>query len=305
MNTSSTYSVVASGLGSPEGPVPLGDGTWLVVEMADERGCVTHIDQHGARSTICATGRPNGLAVTSDGSIIVAESKLAAIGRIGKDWRQRTPEWSVITDGDGLGKPMLFPNDLCFGPDGALYVTDSGMTLEAMQRDLLTSDDPGALPFDGRLYRIDLDTGATEILDGGMGHLNGISIGPDDALYTNDTISGDVYRYPWTDTGPGEREVFGNVIDRSGSGFRGPDGMAHDAEGNLYVAVFNQAEVIVLDRNGEWLERIPTYGSQPTNVALRSSESAIYVTERETGTLQRLPALAPGKPASDHTLSLP
>ena len=302
MSTGPTYSVVASGLASPEGPVPLGDGTWLVVEMADERGCVTHIDQDGARRTICATGRPNGLAVTPDGSIIVAESKVAAVGRIGKDWR-RAAIWSVITDRDRLGRPMLFPNDLCFGPDGALYVTDSGMTLEAMQRDLLTSDNPGALPFDGRLYRIELDTGATEILDGGMGHLNGISIGPDDALYTNDTISGDIYRYPSTGTGTGEREVFGNVIDRSGSGFRGPDGMAHDVEGNLYVAVFNQAEVIVLDRNGDWLERIPTHGSQPTNVAMRPGENAIYVTERETGTLQR-PALAPGKPLFDHAPSL-
>jgi gluconolactonase len=25
------------------------------------------------------------------------------------------------------GEPFLFPNDLCFGPDGALYVTDSGV----------------------------------------------------------------------------------------------------------------------------------------------------------------------------------
>jgi len=297
--------VVATGLDSPEGPVSLDDGSWLVVEMAPGRGCVTHVDNDGTLRVICTTGRPNGLALAPDGSVMIAESMRASILRIGTDWRNGSGEWSVVSDNaSGLG-PMLFPNDLCFGPDRALYVTDSGLPLEVMQRELLSSSDPTALPFDGRVYRIDVTTGATEVVDSGLGHLNGISVGTDGALYVNDTISGDVYRYPFTAAGIGARELFGNVIDRSGSAFRGPDGMAHDVEGNLYVAVFNQSEVVVLDRNGDWTERIPTYGSQPTNVAFRPGESAIYVTERETGTLHRLAALAPGKPLPDQTPSLP
>lgn len=286
--------LVAAGLASPEAPVPLADGTWLAVEMAPDRGCVTHIGTDGTLQTLCVTGRPNGLTTGDDGSILVAESKYPAVLRIDPGWRNGTAGWSVVADRAGDLGPMLFPNDLCLGPDGTLYVTDSGLPLDVMQRELLSSDDPTSLPFDGRLYRIDLADGTTEVVDRGMGHLNGIAIGPDGALYTNDTISGDVYRYPLTESGPGQRELFGNVIDPTGSGFRGPDGMAHDAEGNLYVAVFNQAEVVVLDPNGDWIERIPTYGAQPTNVALRPGEPAIYVTERETGSLQRLPALAPG-----------
>ncbi len=296
MNFLPDSAVIATGLDSPEGPACLDDGSWLVVEMGSDRGCVTHVDVDGSLRVICTTGRPNGLALADDGSVLVAESMSAAILRIGTDWHRGLGEPSVVSDDAGGLGPMLFPNDLCFGPDGYLYVTDSGLPLEVMQRELLSSSDPATLPFDGRVYRIDVETGATEVLDSGLGHLNGISVGIDEALYTNDTVSGDVYRYPFTNAGIGAREVFGNVIDPSGSGFRGPDGMAHDVQGNLYVAVFNQGEVIVLDRDGDWAERIPTYGTQPTNLAFCPGERAIYVTERETGTLQRLPALAPGKP---------
>lgn len=40
--------VFSTGLGLPEGPVVLPDGSWLVVEMETERGCVTHISPAGA-----------------------------------------------------------------------------------------------------------------------------------------------------------------------------------------------------------------------------------------------------------------
>ena len=38
----------ARGLGLPEGPVALPDGSWLVVELAPERGCVKHISTEGS-----------------------------------------------------------------------------------------------------------------------------------------------------------------------------------------------------------------------------------------------------------------
>jgi gluconolactonase len=290
-------SIVATGLQSPEAPLLLGDGTWLVVEMTEERGCLTHVGIAGALSTVCRTGRPNGLALSQDGSVIVAESLLQALLLLGSDWRDRGGDWRVVVDRDETGGPLLFPNDLCFGPDGALYVTDSGLPLEEMQRSLLSSEDPASLPFDGRLYRVDPTSWEVETIEAGLGHLNGISVGTDGALYTNDTISGDVYRYPFGVGGIGARDTFGNVIDRTlAPAFRGPDGMAHDIDGNLYVTVFNQSEVVVLGPDGEWVDRIRTRGSQPTNVAFGRNEAAIYVTERESGTLQRLPALAVGAP---------
>ena len=39
--------VFAEGLSVPEGPVVLEDGSWLVGEMGEDRGCVTHISSDG------------------------------------------------------------------------------------------------------------------------------------------------------------------------------------------------------------------------------------------------------------------
>lgn len=289
--------VVASGLGSPEGPIWLGGEDWLVVEMADDRGCITRVGADDTVQRVCRTGRPNGLVRTGTGTILATESALRSIVRLEPGWEEGDARWTTVADSDTRGVSMLFPNDLAIGPDGAVWVTDSGLTLERMRQDLLTVADPTTLPFDGRVYRMDPATCSVETFDAGLGHLNGISFGPDGDMYVNDTVSGDVFRYPWRPDGPGERTLFANVIDRAfPPGFRGPDGMAHDMAGNLYVTVWGQGEVVVLDPSGNRLERLPTSGSRPTNVAFHPQRTEIVVTEVETGTLQRLAALAPGLP---------
>src|ERR1700753_1103696 len=116
--------IMASDLHSPEGPVALPDGTWLIVEGGAERGCVTRLSPTGQRSVIKQTGRPNGLAVDAAGVIWVAESKAPSLLRLTLDGHCEV----VATACDG--EPFLFPNDLCFGPDGALYLTDSGVQID-------------------------------------------------------------------------------------------------------------------------------------------------------------------------------
>lgn len=116
--------IFSSGLCFPEGPVVLRDGSWLVVEMEARPGCVTQIrPDRGTRRVIAATGWPNGLAVDKNGFIWVAESLTASLLRMALDGKVE----GVASECHG--KPFLWPNDLCFGPDGALYMTDSGVTL--------------------------------------------------------------------------------------------------------------------------------------------------------------------------------
>ena len=43
MAGSPVIETVATGLGAPEGPLWLGDDNWLVVEMAEDRGCITRV----------------------------------------------------------------------------------------------------------------------------------------------------------------------------------------------------------------------------------------------------------------------
>ncbi|MCH7741010.1 MAG: SMP-30/gluconolactonase/LRE family protein, partial [Chloroflexi bacterium] len=152
----------------------------------------------------------------------------------------------VVLTGDGDGA-FLFPNDLAFGPDGALYMTDSGVDQAGWRA--MTHEERVRQGADGRLYRIDLEKMSVEKLDSGLAFANGIAFGPDDAIYVSTTLDGKVYRYEWNDGEVGSRELFGDLLDPAKSdveGLRGGDGMAFGEDGNLYCAVVGQGDVTVL-----------------------------------------------------------
>ncbi len=275
--------IFASGLSVPEGPVLLPDGSWLCVEMGPDRGCVTHLSPDGqTKRVIAKTGRPNGLAVDKDGFIWVAESATPSLLRLTMDGEVEV----FLTECDG--EPFLFPNDLAFGPDGALYMTDSGILFEEFAPGGKVRPDYMDVYPDGRVYRIDVQTREVKKLDTGIRFTNGIAFGPDDNLYVNETLTGMVYRYQWKDGEVGEREDFGNVVDPEGpEGIKGPDGMKFGANGHLYVTVITQGDVTVLGPDGAVVERIKTEGNFPTNLVFGPPGSKkIYVTEDQRGTIE-------------------
>ncbi|TET09386.1 SMP-30/gluconolactonase/LRE family protein, partial [Candidatus Aerophobetes bacterium] len=241
--------VFAKGLSIPEGPVVLPDKSFLVVEMGT--GYVTHITQDGQKKKMIAEmGRPNGLAVDRNGVIWVAESQPPSLVRLSMNGE--TQVWLTECDGE----PFLFPNDLAFGPDGALYMTDSGILIEEWLVDGGVRPDYMDLKIDGHVYKIDVNTKKIEKLNSEIRFTNGIAFGPDDNLYVNETLTGAVYRYKWKDGKVGSREDIGNVMSRGGmEGVKGPDGMKFGKDGNLYVAVFGQSNVTVLNLNGTVVER--------------------------------------------------
>lgn len=273
-----------TGLSLPEGPVLLADGSWLVTELALARGCVTWIDPSGSeRRVVARTGRPNGLAVDRDGAIWVAESFEPSVIRLTIDGAR------TVWAGSCGDEPLLWPNDICLGPDRALYVTDSGIPVT----EFLDGDAPRPgcreLDLDGKICRFDLDTGEGWVIDRGLRFANGIAFGPDGRLYVNETMTGNVYRYDLA--GQGARELFGNVLDPDCTyeGLRGPDGMAFGASGRLYVTVFGQGDVTVLDVNGRAIERRPVSGRSPTNVAFgRPGTGELFVVEDDNGHVEIL-----------------
>jgi len=277
-----TSDVFASGLLFPEGPVAMPDGTWLVVE-GGERGCVTQISADGkVRRTVAATGLPNGLAVDDSRHIWVAEPKVPSLLRV-------TLEGKVEVFMTGCdGEPFLYPNDLCFGPDGALYLTDSGITAAEFEPGGKVRADFDTCPMDGRVYRIDVHDKTIRKIDSGLRFTNGIAFGPDRDLYINETITGAVYRYRRNSDGFGPRETFGNVWnDTRYETLRGPDGMAFGADGKLYVAVYGQGDVTVLGKDGKVVQRLRTRGSLPTNVAFGlPGQRKLYVTEYRLGQVE-------------------
>lgn len=290
--------IFARSLQAPEGPVVLPDGTWLIVEGSAERGCVTHLSADGKiKGIVKKTGRPNGLAVDAGGTIWVAESKTPSLLRLTMDGICQVIATSCS------GESFLFPNDLCFGPDGAIYLTDSGVLIESFAPDNKVRPDYMSVGYDGRVYRIDPQSGAVTLLDRGLCFTNGIAFGPDHRLYVNETLTGNVYRYQ-LDNGviSGSRELFGNVIRQDAPpGWKGPDGMAFDRDGLLYIAVFGQGDITVLGTDGQVTERIVTAGILPTNVAftLSGQQPYIHVTEYEYGQIERFPVYSDGLPLWD------
>lgn len=271
-------------LKNPEAPVLLPDGNLCLVEMHASRGWVLWLSADGTeRRVIAKTGRPNGMTLAADGTLWVAESV-------------NPPALLHVTlDGDVEivatsceGKDFLFPNDLRFGPDGMLYMTDTGVGMDNW-RDLPPEQRQNA-PTDARVYRIDPATGDGEIIGTGYEFANGIAFGADNSLYVAATQSGLIYRHEWVNGAVSrDKEVFGSVVDESRGpiGFRGPDGMTFGTDGNLYVAVVGQQDITVLGPDGKVVRRIELQGPAPTNVAFGPAGSGkLYVTEQGVGHLE-------------------
>ncbi len=283
--------VFADDLDRPEGPVALPDGSLALVEGG--RGCVTHLAPDGAsRRVVAVTGEPNGLAIDRDGIFWVADTRPPAVIRLEPDGRF---ERVVTAWGD---EPLIYANDLCFGPDGLLYVTDSGITDDDLAPGGSFRPDWKTAPVDGLVYRLDRESYEVEQVAGGIRYANGLAFDAAGALYVAETLTGAILRYEPRDGGFGPGEVFGNVNDPAKPDvFRGPDGMAFDVDGNLWVAVYGQGDVTVLDRNGEVVRRVETPGLQTTNVCFGPADSEeIFVTEYERGTVERFDVGVRGLP---------
>ncbi|GMQ94376.1 MAG: SMP-30/gluconolactonase/LRE family protein [Acidimicrobiia bacterium] len=290
--------IFATGLGVPEGPVLMPDGGWLIVEMAPDRGCVSRLGRDGKIEEVLArTGRPNGLAVDASGNIWIAESMEPALLKLSPDGTIET----FLTHCNGA--PFLFPNDVAFGPDGALFMTDSGIRFDDFATGSDARRDWRVAPVDGKVYRIDVKDKSISQVDAGIRFTNGVAIGTDGMLYTNETMTGMVFRYSLDGEDVGEREPFGNVLaPTDDESMRGPDGMKFAANGDLYVTVIGQGDVTVLGPDGEVKRRIPTEGNYPTNLAFGPPGShKVYVTEDQLGTLEVFDVGVDGAPLYDGT----
>nr|WP_295537845.1 SMP-30/gluconolactonase/LRE family protein [uncultured Pseudacidovorax sp.] len=286
--------IFASNVGAPEGPVSLPDGAMYVTEMSNATLNVTHLSANGERRVVRNTqGRPNGLAIDGDGLLWVAEAGLRALLCIDPDGRE-----VKRLEGDDTHGRFYFPNDLAFGPDGHLYMTDSGMAMT----DFLDGQDfaEGFMDFawDGRVYDIDPRTmKIVRVIDRGIRFTNGIAFGPGDALYANASFTGEVYRYDVFGSAPARRELFGNVLQPDDQpGFKGPDGMKFGADGRCYCTVYAQKNVTVLGTDGRVAERLALDGACPTNLCFAQGERRILVTEVSKGQVEWVDVPCEGAP---------
>jgi gluconolactonase len=279
-NSRPTGRVIAEGLGFTEGPTITQDGTVVVTSLT--HACLYSI-QDGEVLILAETeAAANGATEGPDGCLYVAHYKgleppRPEIRSTGGVLRvQRDGAWEWIT------RDPVSPNDLCFGPDGYLYVTDP--TRPRRQ--------------DGRIWRIDIETGWSELLVSVPWHPNGIGFGPDDdRLLVASTHSREMVAFPFTPGKPlGEPELFCRIPSAK------PDGFAFDVDGNVLVACpalepTDTSYIHIFDPDGRHLEAYsPLPSNRLSNVAL-GRDGQLIVTDVEHSSVIAVDSWpAPGLP---------
>ncbi len=281
MKAMGNIDLLASDLGFTEGPVWMPDGNLAVVSIT--HGCVYRLDPAGTvLQRIEVGGGPNGLAVDAAGTLYVAQN--------GGIWgAPSTAEPGVLRVAGGavsyLVRGLGAPNDLCFGPDGRLYVTDPQAQIDP--------NDPAESP-PGRVFAVDAATGATELVLEGPIFVNGLAFDPAGRhLLVIETVSRRIGRYA---LGPGGALESDGVYCQLDEGV--PDGMAFDGDGNLWVGASLGDNVQVFDPRGRlrdmlWLSP----GACPTNVCFGGEDgSTLFIAASMAGQVLCYRAGAAGLP---------
>src|SRR5215467_10391694 len=244
--------ILATGLGFPEGPVAMPDGSVILTEIRNRRcsrvtadGKVTIFSDNG--------GGPNGLAVGPDGALYCTNnggSRYVEGKSMGQgphpDYKHgsvqrldaKTGEAKVLyTECDG--HKLSAPNDLVFDTSGGFYFTDLGKRY-ARHRD------------HGGIYYARPDGSKITCLVYPFLSPNGCGLSPDGKiLYVADTASARLYAYDIEAPGVfakspsgGWAHSSGRVVGAAPPSRAGFDSLAVLANGNIAVAVINMGQII-------------------------------------------------------------
>lgn len=248
-------SLLVSGFDSPEGPCFDTEGNLYFVNWLSSS--VMRRTPGGAVSEFFNTGGiPAGLAFHADGSLYVADEgdNIHGILRIAGGAGE-------IVVNTYQGQPLNGANDLVFDRNGVLYFSDPWRS-------------SAANPIGG-FYRL-FSEGALEQIDTGLQFPNGVAISPSgDAVYLAETIPNRILRYAiGSDGSIGQREHWADMprVTFPGDGdddlpTGGPDGMAFDEAGNLYVAYYGGGRVVIFAPDGSQAGEILVPGASVTNIA--------------------------------------
>jgi len=278
---------IAVGLHQPDGPVGLQDGRVALVEMEDGHRCLTVLEQDGRRREICRPGgRPTGLATDGDGCFWVAGGPENSLVRLSPEGRMLQ-----MIEGSDRG-PFVLPHDLAFGPDGLLYMSDSGVRIADLVIGQTIRPDFLNAAYNGRIYQIDpADGRVLRSLATGLLLASGIAFDSKGMLYYSEMLTGNIYRQ----VVGGRQEVFAQALRSPiGGSLRGPVGLAFDRDDTLYCAIYGQGDISLIDASGKVSGHIRTNGALPSNVAFTPDGKHVLITEQQHGAVERIPAPKPG-----------
>ncbi|GGK34979.1 SMP-30/gluconolactonase/LRE family protein [Salinarimonas ramus] len=263
-----------------EGPSFDREGNLWLVDIP--YGRILKVSPAGEWSVACRyEGWPNGLKIDADGRVYIADYMHGIL---------------VLEPGADAPRPLVTHrhsehfrgcNDLFLARDGSIFFTDQGQSGMHMQN--------------GRVYRYDPGTSRLDLLIDTGQSPNGLVMDlHEEVLYVAMTRGNSVWRLPIMADGAVSK--VGVFVQISG-GLSGPDGMALDETGGLWVAHAGNGCVWGFDRLGhpKWRVVSPTGGLTTTNIAFGGPGNRdLYITESDTGHVLVATLPVAGKPMRSH-----
>ncbi len=210
-------------------------GRLWVSDVFDNR--VYAISPDGSRELVAhVPNRPSGLAFLPDGSLIIVSSKDRKLLRYVDGATAEYADLSLHAAGD--------VNDLAVDRKGRLYVGNFGYDYDAGEDRRPTC-----------LHRVDPDGSITEVADGVEFPNGSVVIDGGRTLVVAETWVGRLKAFDLADDGSlSNPRVFADLGDRQ------PDGLCADAEGAIWVAIFNTGEFLRVVDGGEITHRLEFEG---------------------------------------------
>jgi gluconolactonase len=283
--------ILATGLGFPEGPVAMPDGSVILTEIRNRR--CARVTADGKVSVFSDNGGgPNGLAVGPDGALYCTNnggSRYVEGSSMGQGPHPDYKHGSIqrLDRSTGAAKTLYVecdghklsaPNDLVFDTHGGFYFTDLGKT-RAREMDR------------GAVYYAKADGSMIKVIANPTITANGCALSPDGRkLYFAETESGRLWEMDVVAPGEVRREPWpsphgGRLVGCPG-GYQRFDSMAVDGAGNICVATLINGGITVFspDRNG-W-KHIPMPDLYTTNICFGGPDlRTAYVTLSGVGKL--------------------
>ena len=298
------FEIIAEGLGFPEGPVVMADGSVILVEIACGR--ITRVKPNGQKTAIAHTGAgPNGAAIGPDGALYVcnnggfnwhqaSDTELRPAGQA-EDYSGGRIERVDLKSGEVTvlythsdKAPLQGPNDIVFDNDGGFWFTDHG---KIRDRDM----DRGAVIY-GRIDGSEI----REVIFP-MHSPNGIGLSPDGKeLWVTETFTCRLWAFAINAPGqlrliPTFGAVHGGRLVASPDGQRGLDSMAVDSVGNICIGQIYRGAILVISPQGDILSEIAMPDPFCTNIAFGGNDMRdAYVTLSSTGKLVKIRWDIPG-----------
>jgi gluconolactonase len=222
--------LIQNGYGFTEGAVWRTRGVFQFVDLSTDRLYEVNMNDE-VRVSRPRTGGAVGLIEDAEGNLLIAGHWARRIASMTDD---TLPEVLV---GTFEGSRFNSPNDLVLATSGDLYFTDPPFGIDPSQRDL---------DFHG-VFRRAADGTLSAEYRGDLSFMpNGIELSPDErTLYVSHSRGAALYQFSIAADGSlGDRELFVTTGV-------GPDGLAVDQEGNVYVATVRGVEVSCL-RRARW-----------------------------------------------------